>query len=77
MSKLQVSIVKCKTYHPDELMEKIGEALRLIGGIEKFIRPGAKVLVKPNLLMAASPEAAITTHPEFVRQVLRLLKGIN
>jgi len=77
MSKLQVSIVKCKTYQPDELAEKIKEALRLIGGIEKFIRPGAKVLVKPNLLMAASPEAAITTHPEFVRQVLRLLKGIN
>ncbi|MEK6564973.1 MAG: DUF362 domain-containing protein [Candidatus Omnitrophota bacterium] len=77
MSKLQVSIIKCKSYQPDELAEKIKEALRLIGGIEKFIRPGSKVLVKPNLLMAASPSAAITTHPEFTRQVLRLLKGIN
>ena len=27
--------------------------------------------------MAASPDAAITTHPEFARQVLRLLKNIN
>ena len=77
MSKLQVSIVKCKSYQPDELAQKIGEALRLVGGIERFIRPGSKVLVKPNLLMAATPDAAITTHPEFVRQVLRLLKGIN
>ena len=77
MSKPQVSIVKCKSYQPEELTEKIRESLRLIGGIEKFIRPGAKVLVKPNLLMAASPDTAITTHPEFVRQVLRILKGIN
>ncbi len=77
MSKLQVSIVKCKTYQPDELAQKIGEALRLIGGVEKFIRPGSKVLVKPNLLMATTPDTGITTHPEFVRQVLRLLKNIN
>lgn len=77
MSKLQVSIVKCKGYHPQELAEKIKESLRLIGGIEKFIRPGSKVLVKPNLLMAALPQAGITTHPEFVRQIVRILKGIN
>ncbi len=77
MEKPQVSIVKCKTYQPDELSEKIREALRLIGGIERFIRPGSKVLVKPNLLMAATPDTGITTHPEFTRQVLRILKEIN
>ncbi len=77
MSKPQVAIVKCESYRPEELAEKIKESLRLIGGIEKFIRPGSKVLVKPNLLMAASADTAITTHPEFVRQVVRILKGIN
>lgn len=35
---------------------------------------GKKVLVKPNILRDAPPEAAITTHPVFVAAVLRLLK---
>ena len=49
------------------------EALRLLG-VEKFIRRGLKSRLSFNLLMAASPDAAITTHPEFARRVLRLLK---
>lgn len=41
------------------------------------IRPGARVLIKPNLLMPARPETAITTHPKVVRAVARfaLQKG--
>ncbi len=35
---------------------------------------GKKILVKPNILRDAPPEAAITTNPVFVRAVLRLLK---
>lgn len=72
-----VSIVKCAAYNQQELPLKVKEAIGLIGGIEKFVRPNAKVLLKPNLLMAIEPERAITTHPEFVRAVIRILKGIN
>ncbi|MDX9868898.1 MAG: DUF362 domain-containing protein, partial [Kiritimatiellia bacterium] len=35
---------------------------------------GKRVLLKPNLLTDRSPEQAVTTHPELVRQVLRALK---
>jgi uncharacterized protein (DUF362 family)/Pyruvate/2-oxoacid:ferredoxin oxidoreductase delta subunit len=35
---------------------------------------GKKILVKPNILRDAPPEATITTNPIFVRAVLRLLK---
>lgn len=71
------SVVKCPAYNPDELFLKVKEAIGLIGGIEKFIRPDSKVLLKPNLLMAEVPESAITTHPEFARAVIKILKAIN
>ncbi len=73
----EVSIVRCTTYNQEELFVQVKQAVELIGGLDKFIKPGSKVLLKPNLLMAIEPEAAITTHPEFIRSVIRLLKEIN
>ena len=35
---------------------------------------GKKILVKPNILSDAKPEDCITTHPEIVRAVIRILK---
>ena len=75
--KSQVSIIKCSTYSQEELFLKVKQSVELVGGIEKFIKRGSKVLLKPNLLMAIEPEAGITTHPEFVRSVIRLLKEID
>ncbi|TAN60209.1 DUF362 domain-containing protein [bacterium] len=78
MRKLySASVVKCHTYNPDELFLKVKEAIGLIGGIEKFIQPNSKILLKPNLLMDVDPEKAITTHPEFVRAVIKILRGVN
>jgi uncharacterized protein (DUF362 family)/Pyruvate/2-oxoacid:ferredoxin oxidoreductase delta subunit len=37
-----------------------------IGGLEKYIKPGMKVLLKPNLLSARVPDRAVTTNPELV-----------
>jgi uncharacterized protein (DUF362 family)/Pyruvate/2-oxoacid:ferredoxin oxidoreductase delta subunit len=72
-----VSIVNAKNYNSDELILKVSEAIDLLGGIEKFIQPEKKVLIKPNLLSTYKPEQAITTHPEFVRAVIHILKKID
>jgi uncharacterized protein (DUF362 family)/Pyruvate/2-oxoacid:ferredoxin oxidoreductase delta subunit len=47
----------------------------LLGGMEKFVNPGERVLIKPNLLKACRPEEAVTTHPEIVRAVIRLVQS--
>jgi uncharacterized protein (DUF362 family)/NAD-dependent dihydropyrimidine dehydrogenase PreA subunit len=73
----KVSIIKCENYDPILVQEATKKAIDLIGGITSFIKPKSKVLVKPNLLMAKEPEFGITTHPEVVRAVVRLLKTIN
>ena len=50
------------------------KAVDLLGGIRLFVKPGERVLIKPNLLKAKPPEAAVTTHPEIVRAVIRLVQ---
>ena len=73
----RVSLIKCSSYDPSLVVSSVKKAVDLIGGIEKFIRPHSKVLLKPNLLMAKDPNDGITTHPEVVRGVARLLKQIG
>ena len=38
-------------------------------GVWEEIRPGMKVVLKPNLVMSSKPEAAIATHPALVAAV--------
>ena len=70
----KVSIVKCKNYNITDLEKAIKKSVDLIGGIAEFLKPTDKVLIKPNLLAATTPDTGIDTHPEFVRAVVRLVK---
>ena len=70
--KTNVYIVKCDSY--EEADEKIGELLALMGGMGRFAKAGEKITLKVNLLQAASPEKAVSTHPAIVAAVGRLAK---
>jgi uncharacterized protein (DUF362 family) len=48
--------------------------LEPLGGMERFIDKGDKVLLKVNLLSAKDPQQAVTTHPEFVRDVVMAVR---
>jgi len=39
-----------------------------------FVKPGQRVLLKPNLLMGIAPDAAVTTHPAVLDAVLTLVR---
>jgi len=73
----QVSAVKCGNYDPAAVQAATQRAVDLLGGITAFVKPRSKVLVKPNILLAIEPERGVDTHPEVVRAVLKILKGIN
>ncbi|MBN2185485.1 MAG: DUF362 domain-containing protein [Candidatus Krumholzibacteriota bacterium] len=64
-----VSLTKCNSYELKDLRLALDKLLEPFGGIGSFVRPGQRVLLKPNLLSAKSPERAITTHPGLVRVV--------
>ena len=71
----KVALVKCPDYDTEKVFASVKRAVDLLGGIEAFVKPGTKVLVKPNLLSARLPEDAVDTHPEVVRAVVRLVKS--
>lgn len=73
----KVSVVKCNSYEPAIVEQAVRKTLSLLGGVANFIKPGSRVLVKPNLLMSKPPQEAITTHPEVLRAVIHILKEIN
>lgn len=68
---IEVSIVRCHSY--DHAEKAVQKALELIGGIESIVKPGNRVLLKVNLLLAAPPSAAITTHPKMVEAMIRIV----
>jgi uncharacterized protein (DUF362 family) len=45
-------------------------ALEALGGMERFVKPGQVVAVKPNASFARPPEWGVTTHPEVLAAVL-------
>ena len=51
-------------------------ALAAIGGIERFVKSGYDVIIKPNICNANNgPEYASTTNPEVVATLVRLALG--
>ena len=67
---ISVALVKCATYDQAQVDTAVGESLDLLGGIERYVEPGDRVLLKFNLLAGAAPEKAITTHPAVVRAMI-------
>lgn len=45
-------------------------AVELLGGMSAFIKPGQKVVIKPNMSFTADVASATNTHPEVVRELL-------
>ncbi|HWR10715.1 MAG TPA: DUF362 domain-containing protein [Rectinemataceae bacterium] len=66
----RVGLFACAGYDPVALDEVILGAADYAGFPDIA---GKRILVKPNLLKAATPDKAVTTHPEFVAAVLRFL----
>jgi uncharacterized protein (DUF362 family) len=51
-------------------------AIAAVGGIERFVKPGATVIVKPNICNAYhGPEYASTTNPDVVAAIVALCKA--
>lgn len=71
----QVAIVRCARYDEAEVARAVEEAVESIGGIRRFVAKGEKILLKPNLLSPEPPEKAVTTHPEMVRAMIRLVRS--
>jgi len=48
------------------------EAINLVGGIQKYVKPGDIVVVKPNIAWNSPPELKANTDPTIVRTIVHL-----
>lgn len=71
--KSKVVMVVCKDYDEENVYNAMKRGILELGGIEQFVKKEEKILVKPNFLLSAAPEKAVTTHPSVIRGLLRIL----
>ncbi len=72
-----VALARCEDYGIDRVRAALSRALEPIGGLEAYVKPGQRVLLKPNLLSAKDPARAITTHPVLVEAVAEEVRRIG
>lgn len=75
MAVSRVALVRCESYDHDEVKTSIARGLDLLGGVWLFAKPSDKLLLKPNLLSAVSPEECVTTHPSVFHAVAEAFKS--
>jgi uncharacterized protein (DUF362 family)/ferredoxin len=70
----RIVLARCDTYEISFVRAAILLLLEPLGGIGAFVRPGERILLKPNMLSVKTPEQAVTTHPAVVRAVAELVR---
>lgn len=67
-----VSIVKCENYSSENITKAFDELFKLLGGLD-WVKPDMKIVIKANLVTFMKPEAAATTHPALLCELVKRL----
>jgi uncharacterized protein (DUF362 family)/NAD-dependent dihydropyrimidine dehydrogenase PreA subunit len=70
---VKVAIERCADYDQERVNAAIRSAVDSLGGMDAFVKPGQRVLLKPNLLTGKPVEKAVCTHPAILRAVALLV----
>src|SRR5512137_1853423 len=49
-------------------------AVDILGGMKAFVKPGNKVLIKPNMSFAEGVDSGTNTHPEIIRELVAMCR---
>ncbi|MFW9965061.1 MAG: DUF362 domain-containing protein, partial [Candidatus Sifarchaeia archaeon] len=61
----------------DSIRTAVERAILLLGGIESFVQPKDKVVIKPNLVFGLSPFTGFTTDPPIVQAIIELCQNVG
>lgn len=70
-----VSLLRAESYDVQPLRQSLETLLAPLGGMTAFVKPGDRVLLKPNLLTGARPTKECTTRPELVYCVAQMVQA--
>ncbi|MDV3353227.1 DUF362 domain-containing protein [Leptothoe sp. LEGE 181152] len=74
---VSVSLLKATSYDIDTLEQQLRDLLAPLGGMAAYVKPGQRVLLKPNLLTGARPTKECTTRAELVYCVAKLVQEVG
>ncbi len=74
MCRSKVAVIRCETYEPDLVYAGLRRGVDLLGGSDRFVTSGERIVLKPNVLAAEVPERVVTTHPAVLAGCARLLR---
>ncbi len=74
MTRNTVSLLRHDTYDPDATLAAIQTLLQPLGGMAAFVKTGARVVLKPNLVFGRSENKAVNTHHSVIRAVAILAR---
>lgn len=69
-----VSLIRAHSYNRQLLRASLENLLESFGGMKSFVKPGDRVLLKPNLLTGARPGKECVTRPELVYCVAQMVQ---
>jgi uncharacterized protein (DUF362 family) len=72
-----VSLLRAETYEETALRQSLEDLLAPLGGMAAFVKPGQRVLLKPNLLTGARPTKECVTRPELVKCVAQMVQEVG
>lgn len=58
--------------HGTDAYKAAKKAIEMLGGIERFVKPGQNVVLLPNIISGSPAEFAVNTNPEVIRAVTEL-----
>jgi uncharacterized protein (DUF362 family) len=64
--------IVCVEGSPQTYGDITERAINELGGIEKFVKKGDKVVITPNMGWMRTPEQAAATHPDVLRRLVQL-----
>lgn len=71
-----VSVQRTESYAENAVQQAVNAHFAALE-LNRSLKPGMKVLIKPNLLSAKKPQQAATTHPMLVRCIIRALRSLG
>lgn len=70
----RVALVRCGDYDQATVDRAVSRGFQLLGGLDLYVQSGEHILIKPNLLVGASPEGLVSGHPTVFRAVAQHLR---
>ena len=72
-----VALTRCSDYSAKNVADAIQRQFELLGGLEKFVKYGDSVLLKPNFIAPLSRRHATQTDPAILIETAKLLKDFG